>query len=402
MTTQIGIPTRNGRAWSIVLGVSFVLCWSSGFIGAKVAGDEAPTTTILMWRFLPLAIVLAPALGIRRGRADRNPPRQILVGALSQSGYLLTVYWAIDLGVSTGTTALVDGVQPLVAAALAGPLLGAAATGRQWIGLIVGAGGVLLATAADATATASTPWWAYSVPLVGMLCLVAATFVDRRGDSTTPMRALAIHCATSATIFTGLAVATGTAVPPSTTRFWLAVAATVVFATFGGYGLYWHLLDRIGVTRVNTLLFLVPPVTAVWGATVFDEPFTAMTAGGLGLTLVATWIVTGDHRPTIGIMSGAEKDSGEREYTDDGHYIVIKGRRWRATDPDIPDERNAELRSILMAWRRDVRATGGADSSRAGVQAAKVALGERGDPWWEQSLDERRARWEADVPRPGD
>ena len=43
----------------------------------------------------------------------------------------------------------------------------------------------------------------------------------------------------------------------------------------------------------------------------------------------------------------------------------------------------------------------GAAESRAGVQAAKVALGERGTPWWEQSDDERRARWETDVPRPG-
>ena len=57
-----------------------------------------------------------------------------------------------------------------------------------------------------------------------------------------------------------------------------------------------------------------------------------------------------------------------------------------------------------MAWRRDVRRTKGTPSeaaSRAGVHAAKVALGERGTPpWWEQSDEERRQRWEADVPEP--
>lgn len=90
------------------------------------------------------------------------------------------------------------------------------------------------------------------------------------------------------------------------------------------------------------------------------------------------------------------------ERTEDGHYVVIKGRRWRATDPDIPEERNAELRSILMAWRREVIRTSGAPESRAGVQATKVALGERGTPWWEQSDDERRARWESEVPTPTD
>lgn len=90
--------------------------------------------------------------------------------------------------------------------------------------------------------------------------------------------------------------------------------------------------------------------------------------------------------------------------TEDGHYLVINGRRWRATDPDIPENRRAELTRILMAWRREVRRTRGTDDearSRAGVNAAKIALGERGSPpWWEQTDAQRRARWEAHVPVP--
>lgn len=95
----------------------------------------------------------------------------------------------------------------------------------------------------------------------------------------------------------------------------------------------------------------------------------------------------------------------EPERTPDGRYVVIDGRRWRATDPDIPEERAAELRRVLMAWRREVRRTKGTDeerTSRDGVQAAKVALGERGTPWWEQTDAERRARWETDVPGPSE
>ena len=56
-----------------------------------------------------------------------------------------------------------------------------------------------------------------------------------------------------------------------------------------------------------------------------------------------------------------------------------------------------------MAWRREVgrsKGTDGERTARDGVQAAKVALGERGTPWWEQSDDERRARWETDPPVP--
>ncbi|XVU29590.1 hypothetical protein ACQPZJ_21685 [Actinoplanes sp. CA-054009] len=84
--------------------------------------------------------------------------------------------------------------------------------------------------------------------------------------------------------------------------------------------------------------------------------------------------------------------------TDDGRFLVINGRRWRATDPAIPEGEAAALRKALMAARRDVgkalRAGEDPASARARVQIAKVALGERGTPWWEQTLDERRQRWE--------
>ena len=93
----------------------------------------------------------------------------------------------------------------------------------------------------------------------------------------------------------------------------------------------------------------------------------------------------------------------EVERTPDGRYVVIEGRRWRATDPDLPDDVAAELRRHLMDGRRAVKsalASGDPDAlaaARAQVQRAKVALGERGTPWWEQSPSERQARWEAGL-----
>jgi hypothetical protein len=87
------------------------------------------------------------------------------------------------------------------------------------------------------------------------------------------------------------------------------------------------------------------------------------------------------------------------ERTPDGRYVVVDGRRWRATDPEIPEEVAAVLRRELMSARRAVGAAlrkgdePAEREARARVQAAKVALGERGDPWWEQSAAEREARW---------
>jgi hypothetical protein len=64
----------------------------------------------------------------------------------------------------------------------------------------------------------------------------------------------------------------------------------------------------------------------------------------------------------------------------DDRFLTIDGRRWRRSDPAIPDALRAELVSELMAARRAVRTDPGA---RSRVRDAKVALGERGRPWWE-------------------
>jgi Protein of unknown function (DUF3253) len=84
---------------------------------------------------------------------------------------------------------------------------------------------------------------------------------------------------------------------------------------------------------------------------------------------------------------------------DESRWITIDGRRWRATDPHIPETFRHELVDELMSARREVgRARrAGHDArerdARARVQHAKVALGERGQPWWERpSREGREAR----------
>jgi hypothetical protein len=72
--------------------------------------------------------------------------------------------------------------------------------------------------------------------------------------------------------------------------------------------------------------------------------------------------------------------------TPDGRYFVVAGRLWRSTNPAIPEERRQELVDALMDARRAVkdakRGQGDIEVARAAVDAAKVALGERGPVWW--------------------
>ena len=78
-------------------------------------------------------------------------------------------------------------------------------------------------------------------------------------------------------------------------------------------------------------------------------------------------------------------------------HLLIDGRRWRATDPSIPEALRAELVRELMSARRAVGAAAADDPAatqraRDRVQDAKVALGERGEPWWDAPTESGRRR----------
>jgi hypothetical protein len=77
--------------------------------------------------------------------------------------------------------------------------------------------------------------------------------------------------------------------------------------------------------------------------------------------------------------------------SDDPRYVVIDGRRWRATDPGIPERLRAVLVAELRSAHRAVATGGDVAEARRRVQDAKVALGERGEPWWEPASPDGRA-----------
>lgn len=83
---------------------------------------------------------------------------------------------------------------------------------------------------------------------------------------------------------------------------------------------------------------------------------------------------------------------------DDERYLVIDGRRWRRTDPAIPEKLRVELVAELMDARRAVGAAlrskdpDAEAAARTRVGDAKVALGERGEAWWDERTAEGLAQ----------
>jgi len=295
------ITLHNARLLpSAVVAAGFVLMWSSGFIGAKLFTTAAGTFTLLMWRFLIAAglLVLWRVWVRRRRRTGQRQTMtrhevmiQVSIGILAQGVYLIGVYRAEALGLSAGTTALVAALQPLLAGALAGPLLKERVTRRQWMGLGGGLVGVLLVVG-GALPTSQPAAWVYSLPLISMLALTGATVLESKAGLTTPLGdAFAIQCGASAGLFTILALATGQMTIPVHPAFWLAMAWFIALSTIGAYGCYWLALRRTSATRVSSLIYLTPPTTMVWAFLMFDETVTPVGVLGIAVCLGAVILV---------------------------------------------------------------------------------------------------------------
>lgn len=282
---QIG--RTRAIAGLLLLEGALVVCWSSGFVGVRFAIDYAPVFLILLWRslvsglvLLPFALLIGPRLRLQEVAA------QAAIGALAMSGYLAGFAIAIDHGVPTGLVALIADMLPLAVAMLSLPVLGQIVTGRQWLGFVIGFGGVVIASA-GALHVGNAPLWAYLMPVLGMVSLALATLLQKRFvKASMPIhQSLCIQCLSAAAIFALFAWREGSVLPIADWGFVAGILWLVVLATFGGYGLYYLCLRKSSPARVSSVLYLSPPVTMLWAWAMFAEPLSWAMVMGLIVSL---------------------------------------------------------------------------------------------------------------------
>ena len=288
---KIGLNLKQG-----LLEAALIVAWSSSFIGAVLATETSSFSLVLFWRFIILAVLLLPFVvsAIRRGVRRRDLLVNAGMGGLAMFACIALHLKAIDLGVAAGTLSLVAALQPLATAALAGPLLGDVVRRSQWLGLLVGFAGVMFAVGAD---PGEAPPWAYAVAIAGTMALVAATLLAKAKPTTLGiLPGLGIQSMAAAVLYAPLAAYDGTLMPVFEWDFLWALAWLIVFATFGGFGLYWLCLRSTSATRVGTLLYMSPPVTMVWAWAMFGQPVTVTAMTGFGFCLLG--LVLARERPS--------------------------------------------------------------------------------------------------------
>ncbi len=272
---------------SALPGLALVVLWSSGFIGAELGTREAPTSTLLAWRYLVASLILvALCVGLHERATWDGIRRQAVLGVLGQALYLGLTVGGVALGATAGTSSLIASLQPLLVVALAAVALAERVRPAQLLGLGLGLAGVLLVVGGD-LAGGGVGWWVYLLPLAGMSALALGTVLQQRWQPPESLlMSLTIQTVAAAAVFWVFALADGSTAAPMTTGFWAAIAWVVLLSSFGGYGAYLYVSRTQGATRASTWLYLTPPTTMLWAAWMFGDRVTPLGLAGLLVSAV--------------------------------------------------------------------------------------------------------------------
>lgn len=285
------MPTRHLSATWLIAGL-FVFIWSTGFIIARLAMPHAPALTFLSWRYVGACAVLLPLVWLQGAEWPRRWQWRPIAtaGLLLQAGYLGGVWMAIKLGLPAGISALVVGMQPLLTGIASG-WFGEPVNLRQWTGLVLGFCGVAL--------TVSTKWSVQGIHWDNLAWILLALVSITGGTLWQKYRCGAFDTRTGAFIqyfasglFTmPLAVWLEHDAPPAVINQDVIIAYVwaVLGLSIGAIALLFELIRRGNATRVSSLFYLTPAVTAVLAWLLFDErlSWTAMVGMMVALSAVA-------------------------------------------------------------------------------------------------------------------
>lgn len=291
MTGAAGASRAAG--WLRAMPVVFVLIWSTGFIVARYGMPYAPPLKFLAVRYALSLACFAVWVGLARVAwpVSRMQWGHLAVtGTLMQAGYLGGVWAAVKFGMGSGLVALLVGVQPVLTAVWLS-MRGGAITKRQWAGLLLGFAGLVLVVARKVGQGGEVGLLTMGLALLALLSITAGTLYQKRHVAPCDVRS-----ASAVQLAAALLVTLPFAWMESESIVWNvqsggAMAWSVLALSLGGSSLLYILIQRGTATAVTSLLYLVPPCTAVMAWLLFSEPITAVTVAGIVLTAIGVSLV---------------------------------------------------------------------------------------------------------------
>ena len=271
----------------------FVFIWSTGFIIARFGMPYMEPATFLFIRFTGVLIVMGIIIILFWKPVWPNRSQTIhiaIAGALLQFGYVMGVWSAVRLGMTAGLVALIVGLQPILTAWSAS-WVSERVSYQQWLGLLLGIGGVALVVA-EKTSFANIPVAAFIFAIAALFAITFGTLYqkkycpqfDLRAGSMIQFSISTVLCLVVALLFETREVVWNASVIG-------ALLWGILPTSIGAISLLFILIRKGAATKVTSLLYLTPPTTALMAWFLFDEPLSLIMLAGLGLTMTAVILV---------------------------------------------------------------------------------------------------------------
>ncbi len=293
--------SQEATAWIRAMPVVFVLIWSTGFIVARYGMPYAPPFSFLLVRYLCSILCFLPWILLARVAWPRERGQWLhlsVTGILMHAGYLGGVWAAVKSGMGSGLSALIVGIQPVLTAIwLSWSLRGSGQPGvspRQWGGLLLGFAGLLMVvwrklTMGSALDHVSPVNMAFAIG--ALFSITVGTLYQKRFVQPCDVRsANTVQLLAAAVVTLPLAW-----LEPETMQ-WNpqlvgAMAWSVLGLTLGGSSLLYILISRGAAASVTSLMYMVPPTTAIMAWVLFGGTITALSLAGTALTALGVSLV---------------------------------------------------------------------------------------------------------------
>jgi drug/metabolite transporter (DMT)-like permease len=287
---------QGNTAWIKAMPIVFVLIWSTGFIVARYGMPHSPPFKFLALRFALSILCFLPWIwlsAVRWPAGGRQWLHLAVTGILMHAFYLGGVWVAVKAGMGSGVSALIVGLQPVLTAVWLSST-GGQVSRRQWLGLVLGFAGLMMVVSRKLGAGSPTDHvdvLNLSLIIAALMSITIGTLYQKRH-----VAACDVRSANVVQLGAALVVTLPMALLESESMAWGgelvgAMAWSVLALTLGGSSLLYLLIQRGAATAVTSLLYMVPPCTAIMAWVLFDEPITALTVLGTALTAFGVSLV---------------------------------------------------------------------------------------------------------------
>jgi len=281
--------------WLVFAPASFVILWSTGFIGMRLGTPYAEPFTFMALRMAIVVLILLAAAAVFRAPWPQSRVEVFhaaVAGLLVHATYLSGVLYAISLKLPLAFTALIAGLQPILTGVVASVILGERLRPIHWLGMLLGSIGVLMAVSPTlARGEVGTP--ALLCATVALIGITAGTVYQKRFCSEMDLRTGGViqFSATGLLLF-GCAVAFENRSIQWTPQFVFALGWLALVLSLGAISLLYVMIRHGATARVASLFFLTPSVTAIMAYLLFGEALSGWAIGGLAVSAIGVALVT--------------------------------------------------------------------------------------------------------------